>query len=169
MSRRNIACLIMTMVSLGFLIPGLSMPILSIDIGAKLPLVGELSLHHTKQSILGTIRSLFENDNTLVAFLILLFSIVVPLIKGIAVLVALMSRNVKARATTSTILDLIGKWSMADVFIVAIFISFLSTSSEDNIDASIHIGFYYFLLYCLLSIVAFQLFRPDQSKIIPQK
>ncbi len=49
---------------------------------------------------------------------------------------------------------------MADVFIVGLFVAFLSTSSEDNISANLHAGFYYFLSYCIISILAFQLYDP---------
>jgi uncharacterized paraquat-inducible protein A len=169
MSTRNIASLVLTLISLGFLIPGLTVPILSIDIGAKIPLLGEISLHHTKQSVIGTIMSLFKNGNGFVAFLILLFSILVPVIKGALILIALLIQNLKARKTAQKVLNFIGKWSMADVFIVAIFVAFLSTSSEDNINARIHSGFYFFLIYCILSIVAFQLFQTTLNKADSQK
>lgn len=158
MTKRNILVLILTIVSLGLLIPGIMWPILSIDIGAKIPLLGEISLHNTKQSILETIQSLFENGNGIVAFLILLFSIMVPFIKAVAIIVAILIKKPEHKRSIANVLNLIGKWSMADVFIVGIFIAFLSTSSEDNIHASIHSGFYYFLSYCILSIIAFQIF-----------
>ncbi len=160
MSKRNIASLALTIISLGLLIPGLIQPILSIDIGAKLPIVGNLSLHSTKQSIVETVQSLFENGNGIVAFLILFFSILVPLIKALLILFSLLSKNENLKSKIQTFLGYIGKWSMADVFIVGLFIAFLSTSSDDNIDAGIHAGFYYFLSYCILSVLAFQLFDP---------
>ena len=144
------------------LVPGLIFPILEIDIGAKIPLLGEISLHNTKQSIIETIQSLAQNGNSTVAFLILLFSVIIPFIKAILILTSLFLNNQKLRGNFQKILSLIGKWSMADVFIVALFIAFLSTSSDDNIDASIHSGFYYFLGYCIFSILAFQIFDPTK-------
>jgi len=165
MSKRNILILLLTLVSIGLLIPGLILPILSIDIGAKIPLLGEISLHNTKQSIFETIQSLFENRNATVGFLIALFSIAVPVIKSIAIVIAVATKNEALRLKIRKVLNLIGKWSMADVFIVAIFIAFLSTSSEDSINASIHNGFYYFLGYCLLSIVSFQLLTSERENI----
>lgn len=164
MGKRNIACLVITIISLFFLIPGLLLPILSINIGAKIPILGELSLHSTTQSIVETVQSLFRNSNGLVAFLILFFSIVVPVVKAILVFTSLISKNAKIQKSIQQLLGYIGKWSMADVFIVALFIAFLSTSSDDNINAGIHPGFYYFLTYCILSILAFQLYQPTTTK-----
>jgi uncharacterized paraquat-inducible protein A len=165
MSKRNIVSLVLSVISLGFLVPGLFYPILSIDIGAKIPLLGEISLHNTKQSIVETIQSLFKNGNQIVAFLIFLFSILVPVVKAIALFVAIFTRNENLKGIIGKLLGIIGKWSMADVFIVAIFIAFLSTSSEDSINAGIHSGFYYFLVYCILSILAFQFLKVNREKV----
>ena len=71
MNTRNIIALILIIISLCCLYPGLVKPILSIKIGAVLPIVGELSLHESTQSIISTIEELYENKNTLVASLIL--------------------------------------------------------------------------------------------------
>lgn len=164
MKKRNLASLSLTILSLIFLVPGLILPILSINIGAKIPILGELSLHSTKQSILETVESLFQNGNAIVALLILFFSIIIPVLKAILVFISLGTKKNKLKVKIKSILGIIGKWSMADVFIVALFIAFLSTSSEDNINAGIHSGFYYFLTYCILSILAFQLFDIRDTK-----
>lgn len=163
MNKRNIVAFLLTLASIGLLIPGLILPILSIKIGAEIPILGELNLHNTKQSIVETVQSLFENGNGMVAFLILLFSIIVPIVKAILLTLSTFWKNEKVQQKIHVILGIIGKWSMADVFIVALFIAFLSTSSEDNIHAGIHEGFYYFLGYCILSIISFQIF--DKSSV----
>ena len=163
MKKRNLASLSLTVLSLVFLVPGLILPILSIDIGAKIPILGELSLHSTKQSIVETVESLFQNGNAIVAILILFFSIIIPVLKAILVLISLATKKRELKLQIKSLLGIIGKWSMADVFIVALFIAFLSTSSEDNINAGIHSGFYYFLTYCILSILAFQLFDSREA------
>ena len=41
---------------------------------------------------------------------------------------------------------------MADVFLVGVYVAFLSAKATDNLDAEIHRGFYYFAAYCLVSI-----------------
>ena len=62
------------------------------------------------------------------------------------------------------------KWSMADVFVIAIFIAFLAAKGirEDtglvNFDAVVGTGFYYFLGYCLLSILSAQILYYQSKK-----
>ena len=54
----------------------------------------------------------------------------------------------------------IGKWSMADVFVVATFLSYLSFSNMNtgiDTEANTLVGLYFFLAYCILSIASSQL------------
>ena len=82
-------------ISLGCLIPGLFNDILTLNIGAKIPLLGDYELYNETQSILKTIRTLHENDSTLVAGLILLFSVIVPVLKALTLLAVLFIKNLK--------------------------------------------------------------------------
>jgi uncharacterized paraquat-inducible protein A len=157
MTPRNIAALILILISLVCLYPGLTFPILSIYVGAKLPLIGEIGLHDSTQSIMKTIRTLWENENNLVANLILLFSVIVPIIKAVILLIVLLFKRIKNRNFLHKFVGTISKWSMADVFVVGVLLAFLATKSDDNIDAQLHEGFYYFLAYCIISIIATQL------------
>ncbi len=53
----------------------------------------------------------------------------------------------------------IGKWSMADVFVVATFLSYLSFSNMNSgidTEAKTLVGLYFFLAYCILSIASSQ-------------
>ncbi len=60
----------------------------------------------------------------------------------------------------------ISKWSMADVFLIGVFIAFLAANSIDQskdvlqVQATLGTGFYYFLGYCLLSILSSQFLTP---------
>ncbi|MGK0365684.1 MAG: paraquat-inducible protein A [Saprospiraceae bacterium] len=153
---RNIIAAILLIISLICLVPGLMQPILSLKIGAALPLVGTITLHESTQSILKTIQTLNENNNALVAFLILLFSIIVPLFKAISLLSVLLIKKLRNHSRLHKFIALISKWSMADVFVVGIFIAFLSTQSNEALEAKLGTGFYWFLAYCLISIVASQ-------------
>ena len=154
MLARNIIALLLIIASLICLYPGLVKPILSINIGVDLPILGNVELHNTKQSIIGTIKTLHKNNNTLVAGLILLFSVVVPVIKAICLLLVLFVKKIPLRSQLHKFISLISKWSMADVFVVGIMLAFLATRSDDNIDAMLHEGFFYFLCYCILSILS---------------
>ncbi|MEM1122140.1 MAG: paraquat-inducible protein A [Bacteroidota bacterium] len=162
MSIRNIIALILIIISLVCLYPGLMTPIISLKIGANLPLVGELVVHETVQSIVDTIKTLHENDNTLVAGLILLFSVIVPILKAVILLLVLFAKKMGLRKQLHKFVAIISKWSMADVFVVGVLLATLATSSEDSIEAKLHSGFYYFVGYCLISILASQIMQVEE-------
>lgn len=138
-------------------------PILSLKIGAALPLVGTLTLHESTQSILKTIETLNENNNALVAFLILLFSVVVPVFKAVSLLSVLLVKKLRNHTRLHKFIALISKWSMADVFVVGVFIAFLSTQSNEALEAKLGTGFYWFLAYCLISIAASQVMTTEKA------
>ncbi|MFT4667339.1 MAG: paraquat-inducible protein A [Polaribacter sp.] len=163
MSIRNWIAFILILLSLLCLYPGLFQPIMSIDITPKLPLVGEVTLYESIQSIVKTVDTLYENDNKLVAFLILLFSIIVPIIKAVVLLLILFVRKLSSRKALYNFVHMIGKWSMADVFVVGVFLAFLATKSNDGFHAELHNGFYYFLAYCLISLVAIQIMEVKEE------
>ena len=163
MHTRNIVAAILLIISLICLVPGLTQPILSLKIGAALPLVGTLTLHESTQSILKTIQTLNENNNALVAFLILIFSIVVPLFKAISLLSVLLIKKLRNHSRLHKFISFISKWSMADVFVVGVFIAFLSTQSNEALEAKLGVGFYWFLAYCLISIVASQVMITEKA------
>lgn len=157
MNKRNIISLVLIIASLICLVPGLTMDILTIQVGATLPLVGEINLYSATRSILGTIQELREQGNNLVGFLILLFSVLVPIFKAVSLLVILLWKSFPFREKLYSFVAIISKWSMADVFVVGVFLSFLATKSNNDINAWLHEGFYYFLAYCILSILASQI------------
>ncbi len=160
---RNILALIFIIVSLACLYPGLYYPMLNIYVGATFPLVGELQLYNETQSIVGSIRSLFASGNNLVAYLILLFSIVVPIAKALILLAVLFMSQHRFGQHAYRFVALIGKWSMADVFVVSIFMAFLAGQANTNITATLHDGFYYFTAYCILSIIGIQLMKIETN------
>jgi len=163
MKLQNIIALVLILISLGCLYPGLTEPILSINVGAKLPIVGTIELHNSKQSIMKTIRTLHKNNNTLVAGLILLFSVIIPILKGLILLAVLFLKKIKGRQLLHKFVTIISKWSMADVFVVGVFLAFLATKSDDAINARLHDGFYYFLAYCIISIFVSQLIKVEHE------
>ena len=154
MTLRNIIALGLIIISLICLFPGLLQPMLSIKIATTLPIVGKLELYDSIQSVLDAIRTLHENDNTLVAFLILFFSVMVPIIKAVLLLVILLFKGITQKKSIHRFVSFISKWSMADVFVVGVFLAYLATNSDDSINAELHSGFYYFLSYCIISIIA---------------
>ncbi|WP_422004244.1 paraquat-inducible protein A [Roseivirga pacifica] len=164
MSKRNIVGLILIIISLICLYPGLTLPILNIHIGASVPMLGEFELYDRTQSVISGIKLLYEFDNTLVATLILIFSVLVPITKALLLFAVMAFKNWKSRIKVYSFVAIIGKWSMADVFVVGIFLFYLATASEEGIRASIHEGFYYFTAYCLISILSIQVLDVKEVK-----
>ena len=151
------------LVSLACLYPGLSQPMMSLKIATNFPLIGEVELYNQTQSILSSIMVLFDEGYEFVAFLIFLFSIAVPLFKQICFMIILCFENLKIAQTLHNIILIIGKWSMADVFVVGIFIAFLAGKAKPDVYANLQSGFYWFLAYCLTSILCGQLLKINKA------
>ena len=165
MSKRNICALILILASLLCLYPGLFFNMLTIKVGKELPFIGQVDLYEATQSIMQTVEYLFVDQNYLVAALIFIFSVVVPVAKIILLLVVLFSVNEKLSELMLKFVSAIGKWSMADVFVVSIFMAFLASKSNEAVSATLHEGYYYFTAYCLLSILGTQLIeRPNNQR-----
>jgi hypothetical protein len=124
---------------------------------------GSVQAYNKSRSIIGTVEELYLGNNILVAFLVALFSIIIPVLKGLMLLAGAITNN----PTTARKLDLLGslisKWSMADVFVIAVFVAYLAANAIEKeaglltFHAVLGPGFYYFLGYCLLSIIGSQL------------
>ena len=129
----------------------------------SLDVQGTVQAFDKTRSILATAQELQANGHLPVAILIVLFSVVVPLIKALILLAMLLPVSVALRRGLLWVSNAISKWSMADVFVIAIFIAFLAGNGIEesrglvDFEASLGVGFWYFLSYCLLSILGTQL------------
>lgn len=125
----------------------------------NLKVEGETRVYDKTRSILGTAQDLWEFGYQLVALLILTFSVVIPAIKSIFLI--LMSMGYKTPYLMS-INGTLGKWSMADVFAMGVLIAVLAANAASsqstiiNFQAELHSGFFWFLAYCLFSNVGAQ-------------
>lgn len=131
---------------------------------------GTVNAFDKTQSIIGTAQQLLSDDHVLVAVLIVVFSVVIPVLKGLMLLVTLVLPPSLKRHRVMLVNNLLSKWSMADVFVIAIFIAFLAGNGlqEDqglvDFSAKLETGFWYFLGYCLVSILATQLLAHAYQK-----
>lgn len=123
-------------------------------------------IQDSHKSILDTANVFWQDGNALVAGLIILFSIVIPVLKGGLMAFAGVVDQKKDNARLQKISSSLSKWSMADVFVIALIIVFLGANSSDSglieTTAELEIGFYFFLGYCLLSIISSQLLASKQ-------
>lgn len=118
---------------------------------------GDIYFYYQSKSVVELIQLLFRQNNWIVGISILLFSVLFPLGKIIATyLVALRSKAAHSKALLFFIKNM-GKWSMADVFVVAVFLAFLAFSNMQvgiRTESNVLVGLYFFLSYCLLSLGA---------------
>jgi hypothetical protein len=130
--------------------------------------VNEVEVYSQTRSIIGSVRRLYEVGSPVPATLILLFSVIVPLAKGVLVAWAVFMKDAAHRLRTVHFVESIAKWSMADVFVVALFIAYLAAQASQSsgtdpnaapliaFTAHFGAGFYWFAAYCLLSLASQQ-------------
>jgi hypothetical protein len=173
----------LTLVSTLLLVLGVTLPM--IDIDARLDsfifeLLGEpisfdeQVIYFQSKSIVEVTKTLWDSggaDLKIVGALVLLFSVVFPFIKLTLSAGYLFMTSLKSSKVVQNIIFHLGKWSMADVFVVAIFMAYIGmygiiTAQLGAIDNSrqgfvvetlnysrLSLGAYFFTGYTILSIV----------------
>jgi hypothetical protein len=136
---------------------GLTTPILSVEVSKTLPVLGETVLQFQSKGILTTVSGLWENGHLWLALLLLLFSVVLPLLKTTIAWLTLFSRTHPLSLRGLHLSHHIGKWSMADVFVVAILVVFFSNNAGGLTQAEVQAGLWFFALYVVLSLLGSQL------------
>jgi hypothetical protein len=129
---------------------------------------GDIEVYTQTRSIVGAVRNLYEVGSPFPATLILLFSVVVPVTKAALVGWAVFMKDAARRHGLLRFVTAIAKWSMADVFAVALFITYLAAQATQtppgdpgaapllSFDATFGPGFYWFAAYCLFSLASQQ-------------
>ena len=128
----------------------------------------EVEVYEQTRSIISSVQRLYEVGSPVPATLILLFSVIVPLGKAGLVAWAMLLGDA-ARRRTLRFVELIAKWSMADVFVVALFIAYLAAQASQTapgdpnagpplvaFTAHFGPGFYWFAAYCIFSLASQQ-------------
>lgn len=174
---------LLTIICFLFLILGLLLPMIEIDARIaelNLSLLGEQIkfqdqvLFYKSKSILEVIRLMFVQntlDLLLVGFLVFSFSVLFPLSKLIALLYLSSTPQLNPSKFVRFLVHKTGKWSMADVMVVAIFMAYIgfsgilseqlnqlqSLSSTIEVlttnKSSLQIGFFTFTSFALLSLM----------------
>ncbi len=161
MTVRNIIALALVVVSFVLLYPGLTQPLITIT-GSFTLLGRTMELFSETRSILTTIEGLHETGDDFVAGLILVFGVVVPLVKGLVLLSVLLLQS--ARSRLYRFVRSLSKWAMTDVFVVAVYTAVLAGKANENLDAELGVGFYYFTAYCLISLLALQFMKIERPQ-----
>jgi hypothetical protein len=132
--------------------------------------VSEVEVYEQTRSIIGSVRRLYEVGSPVPATLILLFSVIVPFAKAALVAWAVFLADGLRQRRTLAFVQTIAKWSMADVFVVALFIAYLAAQASATptqgpnaapamiaFTAHFGAGFYWFAAYCLFSLASQQI------------
>lgn len=107
-------------------------------------------------SLLGGIIYLFEEKEFFLFFVIFLFSIAGPIYKLYLIGILIRDRETDKIIKMKIIkrLAIVGKWSMADVFVVAVIVSTVKLGIIGGV--TVHIGIVFFGLAVLLSMLLVQ-------------
>jgi len=135
---------ILAMITLFF---GLISPILMVTIHKEVAYLGDIVLSFESKGIMGSITKLFETGDIVVAMVILLFSVITPTLKIASLFFVTLFIQSPFAHHLVAFFKMIGKWSMADVFVVAIFLVYLTANKGDVSRAEVEVGLYFFLSY----------------------
>ena len=130
--------------------PAILLPILEIE---KLG-------HHHVSSLLGGTIDLILHGNLFVGFVVLFFSIILPLVKLVALLelshIGLTHR--KHRAWTYRVVEWTGRWSMMDVLLLALLVTLVKLG--DLVAFQLGPAVFAFVMCVVMSMIASVMFDP---------
>lgn len=187
----------MTIACSVFLVLGIALPMIDLDArlsDVDLKIMGE-NIHFDEQvmyfqskSIIDVTKTLLEGrgfDLKLVGILIFLFSIIFPFSKMLLTGAYVQFESARSSSLVKTVIFYLGKWSMADVFVVAIFMSYIgfygilssqlgtmASGSETVVVETVNYsklspGVIFFTLYCIFSIwMSMIVHRFDKQRLL---
>ncbi|MCX4027454.1 paraquat-inducible protein A [Endozoicomonas sp. SM1973] len=114
-------------------------------------------------SLVSIVIDLFKEKQLILFLAIFIFSIVIPVFKLSLIFVILFSSiSSHRKAQYIKLLQILGKWSMLDVFIVAIMLVTIKFGVIANV--SVHVGLYLFTCGVVGSMLLTQLLSMSQDK-----
>jgi paraquat-inducible protein A len=114
---KKTASLLVLFASLIFFILGFMYPLLQTGFG-----IGPFTIKKEYIYIHTSFRYFFEKGEVFIGALLLFFTIIFPVIKYIFLFITLLGRSLPRHGAVATALEVINKWSMLDVFVVAVLI-----------------------------------------------
>ncbi len=146
----SLTCVVFT-----FFVIGIFAPAMVIWTAPTIPMATgnlEFVLQHEVRGIAAIIWELLTNGHWIIGGFLLLFSIVTPLTKAFLTIVATASHSKTLNFKIGQLLHIIGKWSMADVFVAAVLLALYALKFQEATKSIPCLGLYYFIGYCLLSM-----------------
>jgi len=139
------------LVSVVLFVVGLTATALCLVASKDVPGIGTVVFSYEAKSVVSTIRDLLGSHDVVLGGLVLFFSVVVPLVKSGLVLFATMASGA-ARDQAVRIVHAVGRWSMADVFVVAVLLAMLALGRDPATRATTGPGLYFFAGSCLVAL-----------------
>ncbi|MDB2408400.1 paraquat-inducible protein A [Crocinitomicaceae bacterium] len=115
---------------------------------------GRTYFYYQNKGVFDIMNILFKSKNYIVGVCIGLFSFIIPCFKLGASLFFLLFPSFSTKRMQK-VLSFISKWSMADVYVVGAFLSYLSFSNMNpgvDVEANVLFGLYFFLSYVIISV-----------------
>jgi len=129
----------------------------SVDLNIEQVFEGDMIFYYQSKSVLELVGTLFEQKNWVVAISILSFSILFPFFKLLFTCLMLFGKRFSESGVAAFVVKYAGKWSMADVFVVSVFLAYLAFSNMQvgiMTESNVLLGLYFFMGYCILSIIS---------------
>lgn len=114
--RKRVAIIIL-LASLMFFIMGFLFPLLQSGYG-----IGPLVLKKDYVYLWSSFRFFFDRGEAFIGTILLFFTVIFPVIKYIFLFITLTGRKIPKHKFLNTALEVINKWAMLDVFVVAVLI-----------------------------------------------
>ena len=109
--------LVILLISAFFFVLGFLFPLLQTGYG-----IGFIRLKTEYIYLSSAFRFFFDQGEIFIGFLLLFFTIIFPVLKYIFLFITLLGKKLPRHHLMATALDIINKWSMLDVFVVALVI-----------------------------------------------
>jgi hypothetical protein len=122
---------------------GLITPIFMVTIHKEVEYLGDVVLSFESKGVIGSIEKL----------VILLFSVLIPVLKVLSLLIVSLFMKSSFAHGIIKFFKMIGKWSMVDVFVVSVFLVYLTANKGEISRAEIEVGLYFFLAYVIVSML----------------
>lgn len=117
MSDRRTAAFILLGASVLFFVLGMLYPLMQTGYG-----IGPIRFRQEAIYLTTSVKYFFNKNEYFIGILLLFFTIIFPILKYIFLLLTLYGKTFPRHKSISTILEIINKWSMLDVFIVAVLV-----------------------------------------------
>lgn len=134
--------------SILFFVLGFNYPLLKSGFG-----IGPFTIEEDHIYLFTSFRYFFDKGEVFIGSILLFFTVIFPILKYIFLLITLAGRRLPKHGPIGIVLDIINKWAMLDVFVVAVLILNMKFDSYIII-SELQIGTTLFAISVVLLMIA---------------